>query len=141
MKWFDTKEIKDKDKLSDSEIAYLKKPSFSVFGPFNIIARNHWDFFLTFIGLQLISSIIEADESVSAVILSFVILGFYVWLYYFTTVNGKRLAWNRNKWSDFNDFQESERRWAPFGIFGLVVIILCFLSGFITGVTDTSSFY
>ncbi|HQA96320.1 MAG TPA: hypothetical protein PLN18_03050 [Candidatus Colwellbacteria bacterium] len=133
MKWFDKEEVKDKERLSDSEIEYLRKPSFSIFGPLNIIARNHWDFFLTAMGLSILSEFVGDEGTMASFALAWIVLGFYAWLLYFEIMNSRRLAWNRNKWGSFKDFQDSENRWTPWGYLMFAIIILTFAGSFIQG--------
>lgn len=133
MRWFDTKEIKNKETLSEEQISYLLKPSFAVWGPFNVLIRRHWDFLLVNIFMGLVDKIISFDDSTNSTILAFVILGFYAWFAYFTIAHGRRLAWNRNKWDDFQHFKESERKWTPWGITFFGVTILVFAGAFLKG--------
>lgn len=131
MKWFDIKEVKDKEKLSESEIEYLHKPSFSIFGPFNVVARNHWDFFLTSIGLSVLSEFVGDENTMASFALAWIVLGLYAWFLYFQITNNRRLSWNRNKWSNFENLKESENRWAPWGYLMFVITVLTFAASFI----------
>ena len=39
--WFNLKSIRDQGQLTSEQIAYLKKGSVTVFGPFNVFVRRH----------------------------------------------------------------------------------------------------
>lgn len=55
--WFDSNYLKDKASLTEEQKNYIKQPSISVFGPMNIIIRNHWDLFLWTFFIALYSRI------------------------------------------------------------------------------------
>jgi len=133
MKWFDRDEIKLESQLAPDQIGYLKEKSFTAFGPFNILVRKHWDILLALILLRILDEIVMGDDSASSYVLAFVELGVIAWLYYFMIVNGRRLAWNRNNWPNFETFKESENKWTPWGylVFGITVLI--FVAEFIGG--------
>ncbi|HOF50583.1 hypothetical protein M0R36_10650 [bacterium] len=133
MKWFDKTEVKDKAGLSEKEMEYLYKPSFSVFGPLNMIVRGHWDFIAAIVGLNIITWLMGDEETVASSILALIILGFYAWFLYFQITNSRRLSWNRNKWSSFEDFKDSENRWAFWGYLVFSLIILTLAASFIQG--------
>jgi hypothetical protein len=147
MKWFDTQEIKDADSLAPEDIAYLKEPSITILGPFNVIARKHWDILVTSIGIGLLLGfligIVEAlylPESISNITASdphYVLWKFLtedlpsgvvtVFLYvYFGIKHGRRLAWNRNDWGSLETFKKSEEKWHVWGMIGATVIGLSF---------------
>lgn len=133
MEWFDTKETKDQTNLSPEQITYLKKPSLTIFGPFNVIVRKHWDFLVGGLLLRIIDRIITTESSFSEggiLLLSLVFLGFYIYFLYFTIKHGRRLAWNRNNWKSFEDFQHSEDRWMPWGVIFFVIVCLYFVASF-----------
>ena len=125
MKWFDTEEIKNKAQLSEKQIEYLKSPSLTIFGPFNILVRKHWDLLIAIIGLNIISAILLEMEPT---IWDLAVLGAMLWYFYFAIWNGRRLAWNRNDWKDFNDFKRSEGVWKPWGIIFFAIFILYIFS-------------
>lgn len=135
MKWFDTHEIKHREKLSPEEIEYIKKPSVTIFGPLNIIVRRHWDLLLAVIVLRVIDAAATFDESdsTSTYILAFIWFAAYIWLGYFSIINGRRLAWNRSDWENFEEFKKSETSWAPWGWIILIFIILVSAGGFMEG--------
>jgi len=112
---------------------YLYKPSFSVFGPLNMIVRGHWDFIAAIVGLNIITWLMGDEETVASSILALIILGFYAWFLYFQITNSRRLSWNRNKWSSFEDFKDSENRWAFWGYLVFSLIILTLAASFIQG--------
>lgn len=130
MEWFDTEELKNKENLSTEQVEYIKKPSLTIFGPFNIIIRKHWDLLVAFIAVGIIGEIIAESESL---LLGLFFLAGYFWLIYFAIVNGRRLAWNRNNWKDFEHFKRSESTWMPWGIIVFVLFVLGILGGFFEG--------
>jgi len=132
MKWFDTKEIKNEASLSVEQISYLEKPSLTIFGPLNIIFRKHWDFFLAGMLINLLDRLSEDINYIIALLF----LGFTFYFYYFTIANGRRLAWNRNRWESFEKFQESERKWMPWGVIVFIILILVYVSAFLVGVQE-----
>lgn len=56
-------------------------------------------------------------------------------IWWFAVRHGRRLAWNRNEWTDFDEFVRSERKWMPWGVafFGIVVVVL--VVAFVLGAT------
>jgi hypothetical protein len=130
MNWFDTKEIKNKESLSEKQISYLEKPSLTVYGPFNIIARNHWDFLIATFFILLLD---DLSESVENTLVLYIFLGIIVYLHYFFISNGRRLSWNRNQWKSFDKFKESEKKWMPWGVIFFIIMIFSFLSAFLIG--------
>lgn len=133
MKWFDSEEIKDQTSLNADQIVYLKKPSFTVFGPFNVLVRKHWDFVIAGIIIRILDAIVISEESTSSYVLALIELAFLGWLFYFMIVNGRRLAWNRNKWADLNEFKKSETRWAPWGYIFFAITALILIGSFLRG--------
>ncbi len=119
MKWFDTKEIKNKENLTSEQIEYLKKASLTVFGPFNVLFRKHWDFILAFILIYLLDEFIAKTFALS---LAVFVGSLYV--NYFTIIHGRRHAWNRNEWKDFQDFEQSEKKWMPWGMIFFAIWLL-----------------
>ena len=128
MKWFDRKEVKDLDKLSPEQIKYLKSLSLTIFGPFNVFARRHWDIVLTaLLGGTLLTYLSGLGICLGGFILSVyrpLPLLLFVSLLIFGIVHGRRLAWNRNQWGSFEDFQRSEKRWLPWAIIVLVIVLI-----------------
>ena len=128
--WFETSKIKDEDKLTKEQIEYLKNSSITIFGPLNIIVRRHWDFLIASFLLSFISSYLEKTEFS---IWDFVLLVVWIWYIYFIVVHGRRLAWNRNNWGNFENFKHSEDIWKPWGIIAAVIGGLIVLGQFIAG--------
>ncbi len=133
MDWFDTKEIKNKESLSEKQISYLEKPSLTVYGPFNVIARNHWDFFIATFFIILLD---ELYVSVENVLVLYIFLGIVFYLHYFFISHGRRLSWNRNQWKSFDKFEESEKTWMPWGVIFFIIMIFNFLSGLLIGIFE-----
>jgi len=120
-------ELRNRDKLSSDEEEFVLSPSISVFGPFNIFARGLW----LIVGIHLLSNyLVEYDFEYWMWILILVGLGYF---YFAIWKHGRRWAWNTNKWESLNAFKESERKWHPWGILGLVLIGLALAFGFIQG--------
>ena len=128
MKWFDTQEIKNKESLTPEQIEYIKKPSLTIFGPFNIIVRKHWDFLLALFGISFLERLAEDPSFPPLLALGLFIAGIY--LVYFMIVHGRRLAWNRNNYKSFEEFQRSEKAWEPWGVIVFVLFILAILVSF-----------
>jgi hypothetical protein len=57
----------------------------------------------------------------------------YIWLFYFAIVSGRRLAWNRNEWENFDSFVASEKVWQPWGVIFFIIFILVNVGEFIGG--------
>ncbi len=127
MKWFETKEIRKVETLSERQAAFLREPSIAIFGPFNVLFRGHFDFLLTglaiyiALGFVLTSLFSVPIESPLLLLASYVP---YVVLAYFGVRHGRRLSWNRREWKDFKEFQESEGVWVFWGWIGLGALLL-----------------
>jgi len=128
MKWFDTQEIKNKENLTPEQIEYIKKPSLTIFGPFNIIVRKHWDFLVAWLILSFFARMAAYIGCPGWLTLALFIGEIY--LVYFMIVHGRRLAWNRNNFKSFEEFQRSEAVWTPWGIVFLILYILATLGPF-----------
>lgn len=127
MKWFDKNEIKGKESLTPEQIDYLIQPSITILGPFNFIFRKQFDFFLIWFFLVGVGEfyLSDSDETSSLSVLYFVINGFLQgWVAYFFIKNGRRLAWNRNKWINFEAFQKSEAKWLIATIISFFMVFL-----------------
>lgn len=121
MKWFDKTELKDKETLTEEDIAYLLKPSLATLAPFNCIIRKHFDNVLAFIILAVGYFLLNQSDDIGILSALFLLINTALigWLLYFFTKHGRRLAWNRNQWKDVEAFKKSETKWE-----GLAVIML-----------------
>jgi len=130
--WFDSNEgkIKDEKKLSSEQINYVKEPSVSILGPFNFLVRKHWDILIVIVLLNIASAILEESESS---IFDLLVLVGYACMIYFAIKHGRRLAWNRNDWKNFEHFKKSEDAWKPWGVIMAIVGGLTILSAFFGG--------
>ncbi|MDD5626009.1 MAG: zinc ribbon domain-containing protein [Patescibacteria group bacterium] len=128
MKWFDMKEIKNRESLTPEQVNYIKKPSLTIFGPLNILFREHWDLLIILIIAGAYSA--AEDNLMFSVFWTYSpIIHFIEWIisilfFYFAIFHGRRLAWNRNKWENFDKFKESEGKWMPWGIIMFILIIV-----------------
>jgi hypothetical protein len=144
MKWFDRSgEIKGRESLGEHQVAYLTSPSVSVFGPFNVIFRKHWDVLLASVILALLGNGIRAALPDSggdvsnyfgnlagnpvALVVSAVQAILFIAIFYFAVMHGRRLSWNRSEWKDFETFQTSEGRWKPWGWASIAIGVLAVL--------------
>jgi len=120
MKWFEKSSIKDREQLTDEQIAYLLRPSLSIFGPLNCLFRRHFDYL--FVNLFLIAAglflgwVEYPDELI--IVYSLINSILLCAVTYFFIKHGRRLAWNRNQWKDFDSFQASENKWISLSIAG-----------------------
>jgi hypothetical protein len=133
MKWFDTAEVKAEDSLTSEQVGYIKDKSFTIFGPLNVLVRKHWDILVAYVIIRIVDNIVMSDDSMSSYVLALLELAFIAWLFYFAITNGRRLAWNRNNWRDFEDFKKSEENWTPWGYLMFILIILIFAGEFLSG--------
>lgn len=121
MKWFDKNEIKNQEKLTSGEIAYLLRPSISVLGFTNVFIRMHFDLLvariLLYIGDQLVALL--PDFTLALIFFGLIVIAESSVTYFFVRHN-RRLAWNRNKWGSFETFKKSESRWKYFAIITLI---------------------
>lgn len=128
MKWFEKEQLKDKENLTDEQIDYLLQPSVAIMGPFNCIFRKQWDYLLTSAVLGIGTGVLLFTGSDDLGILSAIcLIANYLliaWITYFFVKNGRRLAWNRNKWKSFEAFQKSENRWYNFAVASLSLILV-----------------
>jgi len=131
MKWFDTKEIRDKESLSPEQIEYIKKPSFNCFGPLYILIRGHWDFVLATFGIVILEDTILKEITFS--LLDLIALVALLYFFYFMIIHNRRLTWNRVKWSSFEAFKHSEEWWKPLGIIFFALSVLGFFRSVIKG--------
>jgi len=131
IKWFDTNKenIKDRDNASQKQLQYIQEPSITVFGPFNLLVRKHWDMLVAFIGIQIFEAFLGVDDFFFALV-SFVVL---IFMWYFAIVHGRRLAWNRNSWENFAEFKRSEEKWAPWGVAAAIIYGLFLIGTFLLG--------
>jgi hypothetical protein len=130
-RWFDTKHVKDIEDLSEKQVNYLKSTSLTIFGPFNVLFRKHWDFLISLALLVAISSLLEYYSGGGAVLIAVIYLIVYVYFLYFIAKHGRRLAWNRSNWQGFEKFERSEKKWMPWGvIFFVFMIVSIFLEFF-----------
>jgi hypothetical protein len=122
MNWFNTdpRNIKDIEKLDEIQVRYIQKPSLTIFGPLNFFIRKQWDIIFAFFLLNFLVNALPEN-------MNFLLIGLliaYIWMFYFSIKNGRRLAWNRNNWKSFDSFVKSEKRWMPWGITFFVIIVL-----------------
>jgi len=128
-KWFDTKHIKNIDRLSKDEIKWLNSPSVSFFTPFSFITRGQFDLLLIFI-LDLIiisfSQSISKYSNTSILSLIFWIIGIiiFIGLTVFSIKHLRRLVWNRGFYKTIEEYKKSEKKWNNWGIFFIVIGIL-----------------
>jgi hypothetical protein len=77
---------------------------------------------------------VASPEGVSAnpvtLIASIVQFLLYAGALYFGVRYGRRLAWNRNRWTNFAAFELSERRWMPWGIVFAALTAIGFIMSF-----------
>ena len=109
MKWFDTKELKNEKSLTKEQVRYIKKQSFSVFVPLNVLFRGHWDFMITNVAVNTLADHVSGLSA-------FLLLVTILCLICFEVVHSRRLSWNRKDWKDFNEFEDSETSHEPWGI-------------------------
>jgi hypothetical protein len=126
MKWFDKEEIKNQELLNEEQIAYLREPSLTILGPLNFLIRKHWDYLVIMIITMVAGALLDVDEDPGLLTVAFVFMNafFMCALTYFFVKHGRRLAWNRNKWNDFETFEKSEKKWLPWACAGISLIIL-----------------
>lgn len=127
MKWFDTKEIKDREKLSPEQITYLKKPSLTFLGPLNIVFRRHWDIVSATLFVIFVKIVDTVLPQYGSYLWNILISIFVFWLFYFSLIHGRRLTWNRNNWENFEKLRVSGRKWMPWGILFFIVSLLLLL--------------
>ena len=120
MKWFDTKEFKNEKSLTKEQVRYIKKQSFSVFVPLNMLFRGHWDLM---IANMVVNFLTEQVSGLSA----FLLLMTTLYLICFEVVNSRRLSWNRKDWKNFNEFEDSETAHEPWGM-------ICFIGALLWGI-------
>ncbi len=120
--------IREKEKLSESQIEYIKQPSMTVFGPGNILARGLFLaiplYIFIFLNFTLTHNIDWFSDLLSGIILMApgmlvaIVTGYFFWRH------ARRWSWNTNKWNNFEAFQRSEKRWHPWGTSFLVIRIM-----------------
>ena len=120
MKWFDTKEFKNEKSLTKEQVRYIKKQSFSVFVPFNMLFRGHWDLMIVNMFINLLADELSGFSA-------FLLLVICLFIIYFEIVHSRRLSWNRKDWKDFNEFEDSETFHEPWGI-------ICFIGSLLWGI-------
>jgi hypothetical protein len=143
-KWFDTTEIRVQESLTPEQIDYLRKPSVTIFGPFNVFVRRHWDMLLTAIGLSVFVGIITGlllpmdllTSGPNGHLYTFLagLPGFIIALViygYFGIKHGRRLAWNRQEWVSFEVFEKSEESWRVWGYVGIALFVVGLIAQFI----------
>ena len=110
--------ITKQEMLMPEQIAYISRKSITSFAPGNIIARSLWEIF----GLQFGLNVILKISGFWWVDLLVLVGDVLLWSYQLKFA--RRLAWNRNRWLTFQDFEASERNWFPWGIVGIVLLVL-----------------
>lgn len=125
MKWFDKGDIKGKDALTPEQLDYLQHPSLAICGPFNSIFRKHFDYLLAFILLIVGEAALSLPEDMGLLSVLYLLMNIILqgWLLYFFVKHGRRLAWNRNQWKNFEVFEKSEKKWLCFATasFGMLL--------------------
>lgn len=138
MKWFNSENIRNKEELSEEQINFIKSRSITIFGPFNVIVRKHWDFLFITLALEILTGFIiglifpQVNISASGRFSVSDFFIFYVPTYswilliygYLGIKYGRRLAWNRNQWKSFESFKESEEKWHIWGCLGIGVLVI-----------------
>jgi len=112
--------IKAREVLSPEDTDFLRKPSVTIMGPFNILFRKHWDVIASIFALNFYSGMGDFSETYVFDILYFAV---YAAVIYYSVRHGRRLAWNRNSWSGIEDFKRSEKKWIPWGYAGVFLMI------------------
>ena len=126
--WFEFEQIRDNEALSDEQREWLKEGSVTIFGPFNIFVRLHWDMVAAWFALNVASEIIYRMGS--PLLFSFALLAGFILLFGYMYRHGRRLAWNRREWDSFDDFMLSEKKWKPWGWVGIISFVLLNTLGF-----------
>lgn len=118
VRWFDKDEMKGKEALTPEQIVYLLQPSLTTWAPLNCIFRKHFDFILAYILVTVGIVLLSKPEDIGLFSAIYLLIGAFLegWLIYFFIKHGRRLAWNRSQWNDFEAFKKSESRWLNFTV-------------------------
>lgn len=153
--WFDTKEIRDRDKLSPEELKYIDGWSLSPFGYgflFYLAQRRLYDVGFIYIVSYLYVEIYEPfikpfiySESlhplVRLIMALLSMLGALAGLYalIFSLANGRRLSWNRGhatffgnkvrKWESVDELRQSEKKWFRYSALPSLILLAVSLVG------------
>lgn len=123
-------EIRDKKSLTDKQVSYIVSPSYTMFGPFAVLARNLWGIIAILFALSLLSGSMiklagETNDISPIQFDIFVMLPAYIWTFVIGYKNNRRWSWNCNKWKTFDDFVKSESDiWHVAGLAFFVVDII-----------------
>lgn len=129
MKWFEQHEYRDEQSLSPEQMCYLRRPSMNAFMPINAWACQQWDILIAFPCLiACLFLIVSMDAGIREWLLisNISVTGDMI---FFSIKHGRRLAWNRNEWKSFEEFQQSETKWLPWGVVGYIAGLVLFYYG------------
>lgn len=149
-KWFERKEVRDKDSLSGEELKYVKGWSISPFG-YGYIAyialRKLPDilivYVITYLYFEVTDKLINTDsfEGILALIFGLLTLVMFCASFFaiiFTFRHGRRLSWNRGRyvytWSNIlnpklqlfesvEDLRKSERSFIKFNVIPTLILL------------------
>ena len=126
MRWFDKEEMKGKEALTPEQIVYLLQPSLTIWAPLNCIFRKHFDYLLANTLVMIGIALLSKTEDIGLLSAIYLLISLFLegWLIYFFIKHGRRLAWNRSQWSDFEAFRKSESRWLNFTVISFVVFFV-----------------
>ena len=152
--WFDTKEIRDREKLTQEELKYINGLTLSPFGYgyiFYIGFRKLHEMFFVYVVVylfgevyeQFVSPIVMSETTTPVVSLSLSLLSLGIYLvglfaFIFTFVHGRRLSWNRGhydtskislepktiKWESVDELKESEKKWFRYGTIPSLAVLI-----------------
>ena len=118
VRWFDKEEIKGKEALTTEQIVYLLQPSLTIWAPLNCIFRKHFDYLFAYVLVMIAIVLLSKPEDIGLLSAVYLLISVFLegWLIYFFIKHGRRLAWNRSQWNDFESFKKSESRWLNFTV-------------------------
>jgi len=113
MKWFEKDDVKEKEALTPEQVDYLLQPSLTIFGPFNCLFRKQFDYLLALPILLAGSELLSLPEDIGLLSALYLVVNVFLqgWVSYFFIKHGRRLAWNRSTWKNFEAFEKSEKKW------------------------------
>ena len=87
--------------------------------------RKHFDYLLASTLVMIGIALLSKTEDIGLLSAIYLLISLFLegWLIYFFIKHGRRLAWNRSQWSDFEAFRKSENRWLNFQVHFFTVVI------------------
>lgn len=117
--------IRDKDTLTSDQVDFIRGTSLGIMAPFYWLARHMWAFTILWVVSARLFSIFA--------IFLFAILTYVAWRHC------RRWSWNVNRWDDFVSFKKSEQRWRPWGVVGVILFVILWLTWWFILPGDLSS--